>query len=35
VFNAVADALALVGARVTDQPLTPAAVRTALETAGR
>jgi len=35
VFNAVADALALVGARVTDQPLTPAAVRTALETVGR
>jgi carbon-monoxide dehydrogenase large subunit len=30
VFNAVADALALVGGRITDQPLTPARVREAL-----
>jgi carbon-monoxide dehydrogenase large subunit len=30
VFNAVADALAQVGARITDQPLTPVRVRTAL-----
>jgi aerobic carbon-monoxide dehydrogenase large subunit len=31
VFNAVADALAQVGARITDQPLTPLRVRAALE----
>jgi carbon-monoxide dehydrogenase large subunit len=30
VFNAVADALALVGGRITDQPVTPARVREAL-----
>jgi len=31
VFNAVADALAQIGARITDQPLTPMRVRAALE----
>ncbi len=35
VFNAVADALAQVGAHVSDQPLTPARVKAALEAAGR
>jgi aerobic carbon-monoxide dehydrogenase large subunit len=34
VFNAVADALAQLGVHVTDQPLTPALVRAALETVG-
>ena len=35
VFNAVADALAQLGARITDQPLTPAVVRAALDRVAR
>ncbi len=34
VFNAVADALALVGARITDQPCGPRQVLTALDSVG-